>query len=75
MQETQTTKHKADMFFFLDPVSIAAGIKFAQLERDRFNALSPEQKQIELRQREVRALERIAEAQEEKNRITRNRFF
>ncbi len=61
--------------FLFDGAMFAMGLKQAQIERERFNALGPEQKQLELRLREVRALEQQAEALRERNRIERNKFF
>lgn len=62
-------------FFFPDPAIIAGQIELNRLENQRWNALTPEQKNIELRIREVKALEDQASAMRERNRIERGKFF
>lgn len=63
------------IFFPLDAIAFAGGTEAARIERARFNALSHEEKLIELRLREVRALEDQASAMRERNSIERNKFF
>ncbi len=74
MPETRTINNI--MFFpFFDPAMIAAQIELNRLEQKRWSSLSTEEKNIELRIREVRALEQQADAMRERNRIERGKFF
>jgi hypothetical protein len=64
------------IFPAFDVAFVAMQIEMNKLERQRFDALSHEDKLLELRQREVRALERLASAKERSNDISRgHRFF